>query len=622
VSGVFGIVSEQPLENMMTRMERMGQRMSHRPWYMVEHWATPDHYVGLGRIGIGVWNREPQPVSSPDGSVRLVMYGEFYQTEMLRHRLAEEGFDLRDASYPELALCAYRAFGSMFASYLEGVFIIALWDSGRRRFVLTNDRFGLCPTFWAHFDSRLVFAPEVKGILSDPGFAKRLDKTALAQYMRFQHLLGERTFFEGIQMFPSASVMQYDLRAGLCQVEPYWSLGDIPARESVAFDDAVAETGYLLRRAVNRLAEGPYRLGVYLSGGLDSRTILGLIQERPVVSLTYGARNSRDVHYARKIARATGSDHHWCEFKDGSWVIEQADFHLELTEGFHSWIHAHGISTLPQARELVDVYLTGWDGGTVMGHEDSIEPLQVNAVDDSALAVRLFYLFNQKYTWPSITGAEEHLLYTGPFYQVRGLALESFYAELHKYLDYRPDVRGEYFYIRNHCGRLTQNLVTFSRSHVEVRFPFFDYNLFDYLYSLPAEIRGHRMLYRAVIQREIPRLAFIPYDQDEFLPTSQSLIRAAHTLVVKLKRRVNRHFGSVFPERATLYADYENYLRHELRPWAEEILFDRRTLERGIFNPDFIRSIWARHQSGRELWTIGKIAPIMTYEMMLRRLYD
>jgi asparagine synthase (glutamine-hydrolysing) len=71
-----------------------------------------------------------------------------------------------------------------------------------------------------------------------------------------------------------------------------------------------------------------------------------------------------------------------------------------------------------------------------------------------------------------------------------------------------------------------------------------------------------------------------------------------------------------------LYADYENYLRGDLRAWARDILFDKRTLERGIFNPQFIRSIWERHQSSQELHTIGKIAPVMTYEMMLRRLYD
>jgi len=95
-----------------------------------------------------------------------------------------------------------------------------------------------------------------------------------------------------------------------------------------------------------------------------------------------------------------------------------------------------------------------------------------------------------------------------------------------------------------------------------------------------------------------------------------------HALAVKLKRRFNRHLWPIFPERYTLYADYENYLRDELRSWAENILFDRRTAERGIFNPAFLRTLMDRHLSGLEEWTIGKIAPVITYEMMLRRFCD
>jgi len=88
------------------------------------------------------------------------------------------------------------------------------------------------------------------------------------------------------------------------------------------------------------------------------------------------------------------------------------------------------------------------------------------------------------------------------------------------------------------------------------------------------------------------------------------------------KRRAKRHLLPFLPELHTLYADYENYLRSDLREWGESILFDERTLGRGIFSPAFLRSIGARHQSGQEMHTIGKIAPIMTYEMMLRRLHD
>jgi asparagine synthase (glutamine-hydrolysing) len=130
------------------------------------------------------------------------------------------------------------------------------------------------------------------------------------------------------------------------------------------------------------------------------------------------------------------------------------------------------------------------------------------------------------------------------------------------------------------------------------------------------------MLYRAVIQNTMPKLAYIPYDYDELLPTTHQLRRVTHAFVTKAKRHINQHIRPIFHDRFTLYADYENYLRHELREWAEGILFDPRTVEHGIFQPSFLRTLMKRHLSGYEEWTIGKIAPIITYELMLRKFYD
>lgn len=624
MSGVFGAAAPIPsnhdrsADGIVSLLDKMAAAMSHREWFVTDRFADGTNPVGLGRIGIGIFNQAPQPIWNASRSIALVMAGEFYNQAEVGQIIPQAG-----DSDEELALALYERFGPDFACQLNGAFIIAIWDKLRHQLLITNDRFGLYPLFYAYRHGRLIFAPEMKGVLCDQTFPKKLDLTALGQYMRFQHLLGERTFFEDIQLLPNASVLIYDLAEATCRITPYWSFAQIPYRPQVTFGEAVEEAGRLLRQAVQRLTGDTYRPGVFLSGGLDSRSILGLTTRRPIVSLTYGRSDCRDVYYAERIARAAGSDHHWFDLPDGQWVTEQAAFHLELTEGYHSWIHAHGMSILPQARQLMEVNLTGWDGGTVMGHNDSIEPLQLQAVDESALLTRLFCLFNQNYTWPSLTEAEENLLYcpaTGKYLQRR--AFDSFQVELSPYLALRPDVRGEYFYIRNHCSRLTHNFITFTRSHIEVRFPFFDYDLFDFLYSLPAPVRGHKTLYRALIQHEMPRLASIPYDRDELPPTSQPLTRGLYSLRNKLKHHFNRRLWPAFTEHYTLYADYEIYLRHELRTWAEAILFDPRIAERGIFNPDFLRTLMNRHLSGLEEWTIGKIAPIITYELMLRRYYD
>jgi asparagine synthase (glutamine-hydrolysing) len=616
MSGIFGFAGLEKRGEAKQMADQMAELMSHRDWYVKDHHVDPSQGIAIGRLGIGIFNSSTQPIFNAAGTMALVMAGEFYRIDAPDLQSNSRGDE-------EIALSLYERYGDRFVERLEGAFIIGLWDKEKGQIIIANDRFALYPLYYTCQGKGLIFSPEVKGILCHDRFKTQLDLTALAQYIRFQHLLGERTFFEDIQLLPNASLLIYDLATASCTVKPYWTFDDIPYHPDISFNEAVEETGQLLRQAVQRLSGDSYRHGVYLSGGLDSRTILGLVDRRPVVSVTYGTQESRDVYYARQIARAVGSQHHWFDLPNGEWVKEHVDFHLDLTEGFHSWIHAHGISTLSEARKLMDINLTGWDGGTVMGHPEMVEPRKINAVDQFALATRLFDDFTQICTWPSITEAEEQFLFCEPIRKkIQGLAFDSLCSELSEFVSYRPDVRADWFFIRNHDARLTNNLVTFTRSHIEVRFPFFDYDLFEFLYSLPSQVRGRRTLYRAVIQRETPRLAYIPEESDGLLPTTQPLIHGTHALSVKLKRRFNRHLWTLFPERDTLYADYEDYLRGDLLDWAEEILFDRRTMERGIFNPDFLRTLMARHLSGLEEWTIGKIAPIMTYEMMLRRFYD
>ncbi|MGZ9166978.1 MAG: asparagine synthetase B family protein, partial [Anaerolineales bacterium] len=542
MSGIFGIVDSKSTCNIRDITDRMSLSMSHRDWFVAESFLDEAKNVGLGRIGIGIFNKDPQPVWNASRTVALVLAGEFY------NKSSESQSD------EQYALALYESKGKEFAAQLNGAFVVGIYDKSRNLVLIANDRFGLYPLYYAVHNGRLVFAPEMKGILCDPGFSKKLDLTALAQYVRFQHLLGERTFLEDIQLLPGASILSFDLSSGSCAITPYWSFDCVPDRPDISFNEAVEEAGSLFRRTVQRLSGDAYRPGVYLSGGLDARAILGMIERRPVASLTYGARNCRDVYYASRIAKVVGSDHHWVDLPNGEWVKDYADFHLELTEGFHSWIHAHGMSTLSQARELMDVNLTGWDGGTVMAYPESPEFFHFKAVDDQALVADLFSKFNQRFTWPSITEGEERLLYSEAMgKQLHGLAFESFRSELSKYLGYRADVRGQYFFLRNHCTRLTQNFTIFTRSHVEVRFPFFDYDLFNFIYSLPTQMLTYRRLYREVIQREMSKLAYIPYDHDEFLPTTQSLVRGIHAAAVNMKYRINRHLWEIFPEMDTLY---------------------------------------------------------------------
>ncbi len=615
MSGIIGFIDPHHKLDSRGQLERMVAALKHRPWMTADVHHERGLNAAIGRTGIGVFNAAPQPVWSGDRSVAVFLVGELYQ---VAGRDLEPPWDA-----PERIAGLYAAHGLDFAARVHGVYQCAILDLARRRLVIANDRFGLYPLYFSRQDGRLVFAPEVKAILRTPGFRKTLDQAALAQYMRFQFVMGERTFFEDVHRLAPASIMVCDLDTADCRIVTYWSYADIPALPAVTFDEAVIEAGRLLRRAVSRLSSGTHRPGVYLSGGLDSRAIAGLVDRRPLSTLTFGHPHSRDVVLAKRIAKAIGSRHHWVDLTDGCWVLDHADFHLELTEGFHSWIHSHGMSTLTLGRQEMDVYLSGWDGGTLFGDPDTIGPLHQGAVDDQAVIQHFFHLFNQKYTWPGLTEAEALSLCAGAMgRQLQGLAYDSMRAELVPMLGLRPDVRSAFIYLRHEASRLTFNMMAFYRSHMEVRFPYLDRELIDFLHGIPSALRANKALLLGVLDRELPLLTTIPYNKDGLLPTRQRWRRAGHAFTVAVGRRWRAWRRQNSPQPETLYADYEGYLRGPLRTWGEELLLGPRTVKRGLFDPDAVRSLWARHQSGLEVNFIGRLAPLMTYEMMLRRLYD
>lgn len=602
-------------------LELAQKRMSHRPWYGSSTWLSPDLPIGLAHIGIGLLNATPQPFISQDGRYILFMCGEFYNRSNLLAEVTQAGFPPENSSDAAIILALFHTHGESFASRLDGVFFVALFDLGNQQLLLANDRFGQYRHYLYRSGKTLVFAPEVKGVLSASFVPRRLNTTAVAEYFRFQQLLGEKTFHEDIVIFPSGAIAQFDLQSGKWSCHRYWDWDQTPEQQLLRFEDAVEETGRLLENAVVRSAAGPLRPGVFLSGGLDSRTLVGLIPPRdpPVVTATFGQRNSRDVYYAQQIARAVGSHHLWFNMNNSQWVREHVELHLALTEGFHSWVHMHGMHMLPTLRQVMDVNLTGWDGGTVMGDPDTIAPILTHPVSKWSLVEECFARFNQSYTWPGLTEASERSLYTPAFaQQVMGRAYDSFVSEFERYWQQfsRPHV-AEFFYMDNHCMRLTQHMVTFGRSHLEYRFPFWDYQLIDFLISLPLEFRANKKLFRHMITRKTPKLARIPYDKQEFLPTVEQPLHDLHALNVRVRRRLK-----LYPFRPWLYADYESYLRTDLRSWAEDILFAPQTQERGIFNNTYVRALFERHLAGQEPLMLGKIAPLITFEMMMRSLFD
>ena len=626
MSGLFGYItdeSEQPVAAVLAAMGAAIRHLAHQ--VVTTHPLTPS--AGIGRLHIGIFNTEPQPVSSPDGQIQLFLTGEFYHQDQRRRTLARAGRLAPGASDAELALAVYQTDGAQGLTTLDGTFLIAVWDGRDQQLILVNDRFGLYPHYYSQTGAAFSFAPEIKGVLAAPGVGRTLNLTAVAEYVRFQQLLGDKTWLDEVELLPPASLLRYQPTSRRLTIECYWDWDQIGALPDISFEEAVEETARLLQRAVDARTASFHRYGIYLSGGMDGRTLLGFADdELPMKTVTYGDERCWDVVYAAELARRAGSDHHWFPFRDGQWVLDYAPLHLALTEGRHSWLHMHGITTLEPARHLIDVNLSGWNGGGVMisrlmqvvlseARQDNQSELS-----EDVLREHLFRAFCRKITWPSVTTSELYQLVSDN--QSRSLAYQSFRELFAQTAHYRPDRRGIYFYLQQHDLRSTINLVVFARAGIEVRCPFYDYALVDHTLALPDRVRFDPRFYGSVLYERAPELTAVPIDRTNRLPIPGNFNYYQQAAADRAKRGLLRRVPFVEPDRPWLYADYEMYLRTDLRDWADDLLFDARTCERGLFNLDAVRSFWERHLSGQELWTVGKIAPLIEIERVQRHLLD
>lgn len=622
MSGLFGIVNYRGAIDDLP--EQMGAALQHLEHHQLEI-AHVSAQMAIGRQHIGILNQSMQPVVSLDGDVHCWLCGElYYQSSGSQHTNgATPDNDV------ERVLQVYMHQGVKGLTELQGAFLIAIWDARHQELILVNDRFGLYPHYYAHTNSLFAFAAEMKALLRVPAIPRRLSDVALAEYIRFQQLLGQKTWFEDIQLLPPASILRYRPRVDQLRLERYWHFSEIRENKQISFDEAVEEAGRLFVRAVDARSSGPERLGIYLSGGLDGRMILGAsMGKHQLRTITFGHPQCRDVIYAARLAARAGSTHSYFPLTDGRWVREYAPLHLALTEGMHCWMHAHGISTYAQSRQLIDVNLSGWEGemtlgGLAIAQDYEQDRYYRQASGEIDFAQNMYEAFCYHMTWPGLNEAEALSLFSGRgAARMRSLAFESMVAEVARTRNYPKNRRLDYFALEQHALRPLQQQIVIGRAWLEVRCPFFDYDFLSFIFSLPLAIHTHPQFRHSIITRHMRPLTSIPNERDERLPDSRWFVREPHATFQRVKGVVNRRIAAFFPQRSRLYADYEDYLRGDLRSWAEAILFNSHSLERGIVDPEAVRALWRRHCSGKELWTIGKLAPLISLELVLRELYD
>lgn len=307
-----------------------------------------------------------QPLSDDAESRWCMFNGEVYNFIELRAELEAQGYTFHTNSDTEVILHAYAAYGLDFVQHLRGMFAIALWDSTRRRLILARDRLGKKPLFYSVRDGQLAFASEIKAFLRWPYLRRDINARALHDYLTFLFVPAPDSIFEDVQKLPPAHMLVVDCARARIALRRYWELSSLPDR-SEPFDYYEEGLREVLAEAVRLRLRSDVPVGAFLSGGVDSTLVVGLMSRliSPVRTFSVGFPDARfdETAYARKAAAAFGTAHTE-ETVDALSVdpdeLLKLVWYMDEPFGDSSFIPTYWVSKA--ARRHVTVALSG-DGG-------------------------------------------------------------------------------------------------------------------------------------------------------------------------------------------------------------------------------------------------------------------
>jgi len=316
--GIVGSISlREPVDvELLTRQRDV---MTHRGPDSEGLWVSPDRVVAFGHRRLAIIDLSPgghQPMIHHSSGCVITFNGEIYNYVALRVELRNLGQSFKTASDTEVILAAYQEWGDAFLTRLEGMFAFAIYDPHRKRVLLARDRAGEKPLFFHTMDGRTSFASEIKALLIDSRYSRRVRPRALNEYLAYGYTTGDETIFAGIHRLKPGSKVVVNLLTGKMIESSYWELPTTRAHAADDSDDTLVERLHeLLRGAVSRQLMADVPVGILLSGGVDSSLIAAIAAEvsRAPIS-TYTVRFPGKVAFdegpfARLVSAHLGSVH-------------------------------------------------------------------------------------------------------------------------------------------------------------------------------------------------------------------------------------------------------------------------------------------------------------------------
>jgi asparagine synthase (glutamine-hydrolysing) len=588
-------------------LRSMGDVLRHRGpddsgFYLDEHVA-----LGHRRLSIIDLDGGHQPMWSADGAAGIVFNGEIYNFLELRPELERKGYRFQTRSDTEVLLYLYLEYGEGMLGRLNGMFSFALWDARRRELFVARDRMGKKPFYYVWKNGTFLFASELKALLKHPLVSRDVDRVALTRYLAHEYIPAPHSIFQDIRKLPGGCALK--VSTGGLRIQKYWPCPFGEDGRHVDEREVMDRLRELLRDAVAKRLISDVPLGVFLSGGIDSSTVVAMMAELvppeqiKTFSIGFKERSYDESRYARAVADHFGTRHHEEVLHPRRMLEILPDVVERLDEPFAdpSIVPTYLLSEL--TRRHVTVALGG-DGGDELfagyptflaekiarWYEKLVPPFlhrQLEAwVERWPPSLSNFSLdFKAKRFLAGIPYSEDtrHQVWMSAFYPEMQAELWNeadgqlgwVYRALGAYGDEVPSrdalQRSLYVYYKGYLqDDILAKVDRASMMHsLEVRAPFLDVRVVEYVSRLPArlKLRGKTTKYilKKAMRRRLP---------DEVL------------------YRPKKGFG----------IPTGKWFRQDLRGYLRDVLSEKRIRELGFFNPQYVSRLVEEHISGKRDW--------------------
>jgi len=560
-----------------------------------------DLALGMRRLSIIDLKGGNQPICNEDGSILTIFNGEIYNYRQLRELLETRGHKLVTFSDTEVLVHLYEEYGDECVYLLRGMFAFAIWDSRLRRLFVARDRLGIKPLYFAQNDGELIFASEIKAILQHPSVGSDLNVEALADFLSLRYVPAPQTMFKGIRSLPPGCSLACDNRG--VKMSRYWDLffaehGDGHIREERYAEELEA----LLRECVRLHLVSDVPFGAFLSGGVDSSTIVALMSqllERPVKTYSVGfdgdGESFSELPYARLVAKEFHTDHHEVLIRPAHLMelAETVTWHLDQPLADHATLANFMVARL--ASSDVKMVLTGEGGdelfaGYARYAGERLAPL-FGLLPETAKRFAL--------------AASSHV----PGFRREKLALYALSQrpEVTRFLNWFPLFNSE---VKKSLlsedlketlrGHTTEDVVAAQLARTDATDAMSRMLYVDTTLWLPDLLlaRGDKMSMAASVEARVPLLDHKLVEFAASLPPNLKVKGLVRKYLLKkvarswLPRGVIRRKKQGFPMPSSLW------LRKEARPFLHDTLSAACLRRRGLFHPVVVEKLVSQHEQG------------------------